>query len=80
MNPGDVPHVPIATKSAYRRMIRCVRMRARFSAKKEVVGPAALISQAGDTLRDWLRGGVAAGVFRAIILMPIVRKSSRSEC
>ena len=33
-NPGDVPHVPSATESAYRRMIRCVRMRARGSPRK----------------------------------------------
>lgn len=33
LNPDDVPHVQSATESAYRRMIRCVRMRARFPAK-----------------------------------------------
>ena len=80
MNPNDVPRVPSATESAFRRMVRCVRMRARFSAKKEVVGPAALIFQADDTLRDWFRGGEAASVFRATIIMPFIRKSSRTEC
>ena len=80
MNPDDVPRVPSATESAYRRRIQCVRMRAWFSAKKELVDPASLVFQADDTLRDWLRGGKASIVFWSTILMPIVRKSSRLEC
>ena len=75
MNPNDVPRVPSATESAFRRMVRCVRMRARFSAKKEVVGPAALIFQADDAHRDWLLGREAASVFWATVLMPFPRKS-----
>ena len=35
MNPDDVPRVPSATESAYRRRIRCVRMRARGSPRKK---------------------------------------------
>ena len=35
MRPDGVPHVPCATESAYRRRIRCVRMRARGSPRKK---------------------------------------------
>lgn len=79
LNPGDVPRVQIATASAFSRRLRCVRMRARFSAKTEEIDPQSLISQPIEALRDWFRSGEASSVSRATILMPISRKSPSRE-
>ena len=80
LNPDDVPHVQISSDAAFRRRLRCVRMRARFSANEADVGPKSPIFHAGDALREWIRIGEAASVFLATILIPRLRKSSRCEC
>ena len=56
MNPDDVPHVPIALDAAYSRRIRCVRMRAKFTANLEEIDPEGGVYQKDDTLKDWIRG------------------------
>ena len=57
MNSDDAPHVPSALDAAYSRRIRCVRMRAKFTATVAEIDPEGGFYQKGDTLKDWIRGG-----------------------
>ena len=79
MNPDDVPHVPSATESAYKRRLRCVVMRSKFSQDPDEVCPGSRIYLAGDTLKDWIRGPEATSVFWVTVLMPFIRSTSKSE-
>ena len=80
MNPGDTPRVPGAMESAYKRRLRCVRMRAKFTSAPGEVDPHSRIFRSGDNLKGWLRGPEATSVFWARILMPPIRKSSKASC
>ena len=73
MNPDDAPQVPGAMESAYKRRMRCVRMRAKFTSAPGGVDPQGNIIRPGDNLKAWLRGPDATIVFWARILMPFIR-------
>ena len=65
--------------TSYRRMLRCVRMRSRFTPSQDGVGPESRVSLAYDSIGDWLRGPESTSVFRGRIFIPFVRKTSRME-
>ena len=80
MNPDDIPNVPSAMESAYERRLRCVVLRSKFTQDPAKVCQAERTYLADDTLKDWLRGPEASCVFWVTVLMPFIRKSTRSEC
>ena len=80
MNPDDVPHVPIAMESDFKRRLRCVVLRSKFTQGPGKVCPSDRTFLADDALKDWLRGPEATCVFWATVMMPFTRRSSRSEC
>ena len=80
MNPDDVPYVPSAMESAYRRRLRCVVMRSKFTQNPGEVCADSRIFLSDDTLKHWMRGPEATNVFCATVLMPFIRKTSKIEC
>ena len=80
MNPDDVPHAPSALDAAYSRRIRCVRMRAKFTATASEVDQRGGVYQKDDTLKDWIGGGEATSAFWTTVLMPFIRKFTDQEC
>ena len=54
MNPDDAPYVPSAERNLYKRRLRCLRMRPKFSASQEESGPGNGIFLADDSIRDWV--------------------------
>ena len=79
MNPDDVPRVPSAHDAAYSGHIRCVRMRAKFTATLAEIDPEGGVYQKDDTLKDWIGGGGATSAFWTTTLMPFIRKFTMQE-
>ena len=80
MNPDDVPHAPSALDAAYSRRIRCVRMRAKFTATASEVDQGGGVYQKDDSLGDWIGGGEATSAFWTTVLMPFIRKFTEQDC
>ena len=79
MNPDDVPRVPIAAESSYRRRQRCVVARSKFSQDPDEVFQGSRIYLAVDNLKDWIRWSEATIVFWDTVAMPSIRGTSKSE-
>ena len=78
-HPDDVPYVPSADRPSYRRRLRCVRMRSKFSANPDESDPRDGVYLADDSIRDWLRSEEATSVFWTLILIPFIRSNSKSQ-
>ena len=72
MSLDDVPRVPGAMESEYKRRMRCVRMRAKFASVPGDVDPQSRIFRSGDNLMEWPRGPEATSVFWDRILIPFI--------
>ena len=64
---------------SYRRRIRCVRMRSRFTPSQDCVDLKNRVFFADDSIRDWIRGPEATCVIWARIFTPFIRKTSKRE-
>ena len=79
MNPDDIPHVASAVESSYKRRLRCARMREMFTSIPSDVNQDEKIFLRDDALREWIRRPGATSAFRALILMPPIRKSPKES-
>ena len=55
MNPDDIPHAPSAMGYSYKRRLRRVRMRERFTSLPTEANQEGGIFLPDDTLRAWIR-------------------------
>ena len=72
MNLGDTPHVPCAMVSAFRRRLRCVAMRPKFTQNPGEMRDGSRIFLVDGALKDWIRGPEATSVLRAVALTSFI--------